>query len=184
MFVKCTKEELPQVLQAINPNFPVKDFSDVGDECWFIENGVPVKVVFGDNAKSDNYQVNLVFGFKETKDGTTHAFLLKPEKNLNNFPSIQKEIANLLDNGDGNGFNWDFAGIGIPEETVAAIQHDAVREFQENVCMPDQSNALDLLYAMADVVRNDPRMPEKDLDMFNRLVYEARDILIDREGRK
>ena len=50
--------------------------------------------------------------------------------------------------------------------------------------MPDQSNALDLLYAMADVVRNDPRMPEKDLDMFNRLVYEARDILIDREGRK
>ena len=42
MFIKCTKEELPQVLQAINPNYPVKDFSNAGDERWFIENGVPV----------------------------------------------------------------------------------------------------------------------------------------------
>lgn len=140
-------------------------------------------VVFNDSAKSFGYVVKLVFGFKETKDGTAHSFILKPDKNLNNFPAIQKEVAELLDD-DGTGFNWDFAGIRIPEETVEAIQQDAVRKFKENTGMPDKSNALDLLYAMADVVRNNPRMPEKDLDKFDRYVYEIRDILIDREGRK
>ncbi len=64
MLIKCTKEELPRVLQAVNPKYPVKVFSNAGDECWFIEKGVPMNVVFGDNVKSYGYHVNILIDRK------------------------------------------------------------------------------------------------------------------------
>ena len=82
---------------------------------------------------SDKYKVELFYGYEEHEQGIFHAFdAVMPQANVDDDAIVAKLAEQLDCTLEDDRFNWNSMYISLPEELVAKIKADAVKEYKDN----------------------------------------------------
>lgn len=137
---------------------------------------------------SDGYKVELFYGYEDHEQGIFHAFeAVAPGASVDQF-AMQQRLADALDctaeDIDEGRFNYNSIYINLPDELVAQIKADAVKEYleKEKVDKPFQNPLMSFIeeevsFRMREI--NEVEISDEEREGLIVLLQENTDVLFD-----